>query len=169
MSEHNELSNRAGIVIIIFLIFVFIGLLKFDTYMNGKVVGTNIIETVIESDVVTVDVGDAFPIQDVLKDVDDYLYQGVIEQSDGDIQLQIGKRFYHPGRNSGSYEVQEMIVNVKEGENISAIKTKFEYERYYYDIIFLGLKDNAVKVRLDKIEVTKEPIVEGGIYNRDDN
>lgn len=169
MSEHNELSNRAGIVIIIFLIFVFIGLLKFDTYMNGKVVGTDIIETVIESDVVTVDVGDAFPIQDVLKDVDDYLYQGVIEQADGDIQLQIGKRFYHPGKHSGSYEVQEMIVNVKEGEKISAIKTKLEYERYYYDIIFLGLKDNAVKVRLDKIEVTKEPIVEGGIYNRDDN
>lgn len=157
-------SHRTGIIALICCVLLMVGLIKLQTYLFGEYVGTNVTEEVVDSREVEVKVGESFPIEDVF--ADEYLYQGVMNQSDDNIQLQIGKRIRHDGSHSESYEVQEMLVDIKSGQKIKAIETKNEDERFYYDITFLELKENAIEVRLDKIEITEEVIKEGGVVNK---
>lgn len=157
-------SHRTGIIALIACVLLFGGLLKLQTFLFGEYVGTEVTEKVVDSREVEVKVGESFPIEDVSED--EFLYQGVMKQSDEGIQLQIGKRISHNGSHSESYEVQEMLVDIKRGQKIKAIKTKIEDERFYYDITFLELKENAIKVRLDKIEITEEVITEGGVVKK---
>lgn len=158
------MSHRTGIIGIIGCLLLLVGLVKLQTFLFGEYAGTNVTEKVVDSREVEVKVGESFPIEDVSKD--EFLYQGVMKQSDEGIQLQIGKRIRHDGSHSESYEVQEMLVDIKSGQKIKAIKTKNEDERFYYDVTFLKLKENAIEVRLDKIEITEEVIKEGGVVNK---
>lgn len=164
MSDNDGLKWYIGSLV--FFILVFFLLFKLHTYLFGDYVGTDITEKLVKSTVVSVAVGESFPLDDVLSKYDgvtDYLYQGVTKESDEGTQLQIGKRLYHGGSGSKntSYEIQEMLVNAKIGEKITQINTKEEDDEFYYDVTLLKVTDNAIEVRLDKNQVTKTMIREG--------
>lgn len=102
--------------------------------LTGTVVDTKITEDVVHSEVITVKVGEYFPVPDELSDDEAYLYQGAIEQEDGRIQLKIGKRIYHSSRYSDSYEIQESLYDVKKGDVIKVIDTKYEDSDTFYEV-----------------------------------
>lgn len=120
--------------------------------VEGEYIRTDVVEKVVDSNVVTVNVGEAIPINGDLNkyNENDYLYQGTIKQPDGTSQIQIGKRLYHQGGRESSYEVQEMLIETKPGEKIKEIK-KVD-EPFSYDVTLLDFKKNAIEVRVDKTE-----------------
>lgn len=164
MNDNEALKWYIGSLV--FFILVFLILVKLQSFLFGDYVGTDVTEKIVKSTVVTVAVGENFPLDDVLSKYDgvtDYLYQGVTKESDEGTQLQIGKRLYHggSGSKSTSYEIQEMLVNAKIGEKIKQINTKEEDSEFYYDVTLLKVTDNAIEVRLDKNQITKTMIREG--------
>lgn len=153
------------LVVVILLHFLTSGMQNFMETAKGEYIRTDVVEKVVDSNVVTVKVGETFPINDGSDNynVDDYLYQGIIKQPDGTSQIQIGKRLYHQGGRESSYEVQEMLIEIKAGEKIKEIK-KVD-EPFSYDVTLLGFKKNAIEIKIDKTERIEKEIRKKPSFN----